>query len=82
MAPAPELLGHRKWIELALLPPSPLIACGMVLMMVDGAKRHGELVAHLKAESPRLRKADVVRACGRAATDQAGLAGDEPQVLL
>ena len=34
-----------------LLPPTPLIARGVILRVMDGAKRHSELVAHLEAES-------------------------------
>ena len=44
---SPQEFGHSEWINLVLLPPSSLIAGSMVLLMVDGAKRHGELVTHL-----------------------------------
>ena len=39
---SPQAFGHSEWIDLVLLPPSSLIASGMVLMMVDGAERHGD----------------------------------------
>ena len=74
---SPQAFGRSEWINLVLLPPSPLIACGMVLVMVDGAKRHGELVAHLETQPPRLCKADMMRMGRNSAADEAGLAADE-----
>ena len=50
--------------------------------VVGAAERHHEFVADLAAERPRLGEAQVVRVGRLAAADQAGLLGDEPQVLL
>ena len=78
----PELLGNSKRIDLALLPPSSLIAGCVVFAVVDGAKRHGEFVADLQRQPSRLCKTNVMRMRRGAAADQAGLLGDKAQVLL
>jgi hypothetical protein len=44
-------LGNRERIDLALLPPLSLLACGVDLMVVDGAKRNRELIADLEAQT-------------------------------
>ena len=74
---SPQAFGHSEWINLVLLPPLPLIACGMVLLMVDGAERHGEFIAHLEAESSRLGKPNVMGMCRRSPANEAGLAADK-----
>ena len=43
------MLEYRQKIEPTPLPPLSLIASGMILGMMDGAKMHGELVADLEA---------------------------------
>src|SRR5262245_30758716 len=45
----PEAAGNCEGIDIALLPPIPLLTGGVDVVMVDGAERHGELVAHLEA---------------------------------
>jgi len=44
------------------------------------AERYAVFVAHLAAQRPLLGKTQMVRVPGRAAADEAGLAGNEPQV--
>ena len=61
---------------------SPLVADPVQGAVVAAAERHDEFVADLAAERARLGEPQVVRVGGRAAADQAGLLGDEPQVLL
>jgi hypothetical protein len=48
-APLPEAIGNYEGINIALLPPLVLLACGVDVVVVDGAKRDGELIAHLQA---------------------------------
>ena len=74
---SPQAFGRSEWINLVLLPPSPLIAGSMVLVMVDGAERHGELVAHLETQPPRLCKADMMRMRRSSAANKTCLAGDK-----
>jgi hypothetical protein len=40
-----------KRINLMLLPPLPLVASGVVLLMVNGAKRHLEFIADLEPKA-------------------------------
>ena len=49
--------------------------------MMTTAQRHRELVADLAPERTRLRKTQMMRIGGRAATDQAGLLHHEAKVL-
>ena len=74
MALLPQLLGNRQWIDLALLPPSPLVAGRVIFTVVDGAQGHGEFIAHFEGDSLRLSVANVMRMGGGAAADQAWLA--------
>ena len=60
LAFAPQVRGHSKWINLMLLPPQPLIASGVVLLMVNGAERNREFVADLEPKTPGLCEADVM----------------------
>ena len=66
----------------APLPPFLFLAGGVDVVMVDGAKRHGELVAHLEAQPSGLRVAYVVRVRRQAPADEARLTGDEAEMLL
>ena len=65
-----------------LLPPMPFIACGVILAVMDGAERNGELIAYLKAKPSWLRIADVVGVGGGSAANKARLASDKPQVCF
>jgi hypothetical protein len=47
MAFRPQLLGNSQWVNLALLPPAPLITRGVIFVMVDGAQRHSSLAFRL-----------------------------------
>jgi hypothetical protein len=44
----PQACRHCERIDLVLLPPKPLIARRMVLLVVNGTERHGEFVADLE----------------------------------
>src|SRR5680860_1521969 len=78
----PEFSGHYQRIELPVLPPLPLVPDCVVLMMMDGAQRHGELVADFEPHASLLRKAHVVRMGRLAPTDHAGRPGHGLQMLL
>ena len=84
MRPAltPQLGSNGQRINLALLPPSPLIASRVIFTMVDGAKRHGKFIAHFERQPSRLCIANVMRVGRGAAADHARLAGYEAQVLF
>ena len=62
----PQIGGHFERVDVALLPPPMLLAGGVDLVMVDGAKRHGELIAHFQAKSSRLGVADMMSVRGSA----------------
>jgi len=64
------------------LPPFPLIAGGMILIVMDGTERDREFVADLERQASGLRKPNMMRVRGRAAADQARLAPDVAQVIL
>ena len=54
----------------------------MQLAVMTPAERNGELIAHLEANGSGLGKAQVMRVCGLAATDESGLCGHELQMRL
>ena len=54
----------------------------MIFSMMDGAKRHRELIAHFEPKSARLRKANMVRLRRGPPTNQTGLLGNKPEMLL
>jgi hypothetical protein len=56
----PQALREGEWINLVFLPPLPLIAGSVVLLMVNGAQRYGEFVADLEPNTSGLCKADVM----------------------
>ena len=78
----PQRAGDLQGVDLMLLPPLPFIACRVILAVVDGAQGDREFVAYFEAQASRLRIADVMGVRGRSAADKAGLARDEPQMLL
>src|ERR1700687_4174717 len=65
-----------------LLPPTPFIAGGVILVVMDGAKRDRKLVAYLESQPSGLRKTDVMGVGGCAATDETGLPTNKPQMLF
>src|SRR6476659_9525308 len=79
---APQAFGHRERINFMFLPPQPLIAGGMVLLMVDGAERDCEFVADLEPKALGLGKSDVMRMARRSPTNKTGLLGHKAQMLL
>ena len=56
----PKGVGNFQRVNIALLPPLSLIAGGVNVLVVYGAKRNGELIAHLVADASRLGVTDVV----------------------
>jgi len=78
----PELLGNRSRVDVQGRPPSLLIAPSMQGAMVQPAERHRELVADLPAQSPRLRKAQMMRVCWLPAAHQTGLGRHESKVIF
>ena len=43
----PKAIGNFERVDISLFPPVPFLACGVDLMVVNGAKRNGELIADL-----------------------------------
>ena len=48
----PQSTSDFERIDLALLPPLLFLARGVDLVMMGGAKRHGELIANFQANPP------------------------------
>ena len=67
-------ISNFEWIDIALLPPLPLFACGVDIVVVDGAERNGELITHLQAKPSRLGVAHVMSVRGNSSADQTRLA--------
>ena len=65
-----------------LLPPQPLIAGCVVLLMVNGAERYREFIADLEPKALGLGEADVMGVTRRSPANETGLLGDEAQMLL
>jgi hypothetical protein len=78
----PELARHLERIDAGISPPSCFVADAVNQSVVDPAERHRKFVARLAPERSRLDKAQVMWVRRLAATDDAGLAGHEPQVLF
>ena len=78
----PQLARDLKWIDVTLLPPLPLLECGVDLVVVDGAQRHGELIADLERNAPRLGVANMMCMRRSAAANNAWLLGDKAEMLL
>ena len=72
----PKLVCYSKWIDLTLGPPISLIACRMVLAVVDRAKWNGKFVTYLEAKTPLLSVADVMGMRRSTAADETGLLCD------
>jgi hypothetical protein len=76
------LARDNEGIDARRLPPALLIADPVKRAVMAAAQWHGEFVADLAAQRPRLGEAQVVWIGRRAAADQTRLPGDKPQVLL
>ena len=63
-------------------PPLRLFDRPVHFAMMHAAERNRELIAHLEAESPRLRKAQVMGIGGLPAANEAGLRGDKLTMVL
>ena len=72
----PKLGCHDKRIDLTLGPPISLVACRMVLAVVDRAKWNGKFVTYLEAKTPLLSVSDVMGLRGNTAADETGLLCD------
>ena len=82
LAFSPQARGDSEWINLVFLPPQPLIAGCVVLLMVNGAERDREFVADLEPKAPRLGEADVMGVARRSPANETRLLGDVAQMLL
>src|SRR5450432_2569486 len=78
----PERQSDRDWIDFSLSPPCRLVATPMQFLMMEPADGNGELVADLASQSAGLGKAQMMGIGGKAATKEAGLAGDELAMLF
>lgn len=78
----PKVLGNREWLDAQIIPPADLVPGLVKLLVVVSAKRHGELVADLQAQSPGLRKPQMMRVGRQLAADEARLRRDIPQMVL
>src|SRR6476646_6217518 len=78
----PQTTSDHERIDITLLPPLMFLAGGMDVVVVDGAKRNGELIAHLQTEPLGLRVAYVVRVRGSAPTDEQGWLAPEGRCSL
>jgi hypothetical protein len=79
---SPQARGDSERINLMFLPPQPLIAGCVVLLMVNGAERYSEFVADLEPKAPGLCKADVMGVAWRSPANETRLLRHEAQVLL
>jgi hypothetical protein len=57
---APKLLRYRKRVESPILPPTSFIAGRVIFTMMQGAKRHGELITDFQTHSSRLGKSHMM----------------------
>ena len=78
---APKMARDPQRIDSVPLPPFSFIARSMILVVVDGAKRHGELVADLQGQASWLGVADVMRMRRGAAANHTGLSCNKAQML-
>ena len=78
----PEPMCGRQWIDVDARPPGGFVTAAMNLIMVDAAKRDGELIAHPAAESTRLSKAEMVGLARMTPAREAGLRHYEFKVTL
>jgi hypothetical protein len=79
---APELLSDRHGIDAEGLPPRCFITTVVQLAVMHTAERNRELVADLPAQRSGLSEAEMVGICRLSTAHQAGLRGDERQVVL
>jgi hypothetical protein len=82
LAFSPQTCGHRERIDLMVLPPQPLVAGCVVLLMVNGAERYGEFVADLESKATGLCEADVMGVARRSPANETGLLSHEAQMFL
>ena len=74
--------GKGQRIDFALMPPSSLIAGRMIFAVVNGAERHGELIAHFECETSRLGIANMMGVGWGATADHAWLLCNKAQVFF
>ena len=73
MAFFPKLLGDLKHVDIQVMPPGYFVAGLVQLTMMAAAERYRELIADFEAQSPGLRKPQVMWVGWLAPADQAGL---------
>jgi hypothetical protein len=78
---SPRSFGYGQWVDFVLFPPSLFITGGMVFVVVNRAKWNREFIAHFQTEPSRLRESHMVCMGRCAAADEAGLFGNEAEVL-
>jgi hypothetical protein len=78
----PQFLRHHERVDLALLPPSPLVTGCVIFAVVDGAERYRKLVAHFECNPSRLGVADMMGVRWGAATDHAWLPRNKAKMLF
>ena len=79
---APKFTGYLDRVDTGPLPPCSLVACAMNGAVVDATERHREFIAGLTSERPWLHVSKMMWVRRLAATDKAGLLGDEPKVCF
>ena len=57
----PKIARNRQRINPMPLPPLPLIASGMILIVMDGAERDRKFVTDLESQASGLRKPNMMR---------------------
>lgn len=77
----PEIARDLERVDPACAPPLELVAGLVHLVVMEVAERHGELVADLARQGPRLREAQVMGLCRLTAAHETGLPRDEPQMV-
>jgi len=78
----PQRARDFQWLNPMASPPRLLVARLMQLIVVDGAERDRELIAHLAAHGPRLSKAQVMGVRRGSPANQTGLLADDLEVVL
>ena len=77
----PKCRRREQGINTELLPPKPFVTSSVELAMVRTAQRDREFVAYLARQDGDLCELQMVRIRGAARADEAGLSGDELQVI-
>lgn len=79
---SPERLGGAFSVYSAAFPKGLFIPAVMQFAVMDGAERDGPLVAGFETPRAGLDEHEVMGLCWQTPADEAGLRGDETQVIL